>query len=85
MNTYHSKAHSMRCCRGQVLVILGPGHSQCVLASVLLAPSSTVINDRIYIPLIWGDACPFSLCSHSLSHVHLTSAGSKAQRIETES
>jgi len=29
MNTYHSKAHSMRCCWGQVLVLLGPGYSMC--------------------------------------------------------
>lgn len=58
MNTYHSKAHSMRCCRGQVLVILGPGHSQCVLASVLLAPSSTVIDDRIHISSDLGGCMP---------------------------
>ena len=58
MNTYHSKAHSMHCCRGQVLVILGPGHSQCVLASVLLAPSSRVIDDRIHISSDLGGYMP---------------------------
>ena len=78
MITYHLKAQSMRCWWGQVLVILGLGHSRCVLASVLLAPSSTVIDDRIHISSDLGEYMPLQPLL-SLSHVHLTSAGSKVQ------